>query len=355
MIKIDNTEFNLEDLLLGKGELVGLKDLVKRNFREIWESYLPNNGNVAGISYDPRPIIKEMHFSEQSDDIFPFFMAVYNPSRSLRPKEVASSNKGPALEKETDKDKHSCGLCKNLIEPKIIIFPQNEGLSQVKSKHMLELEGYNITPNGFPILKYHSLIISKKIREQDDIREKDIVSAMEYSMVMNQFVFYNPTQTGGTINHMHMHCFEYLIAENTKTPFHQLTEKYRNKIRKEECKGNIIESFSIKEYPGENICFVGKNAPRNAIECIKELTHRDGKYNLLIDKEIISVVTRSRTPCCTTGTKYAGLELHGVTVFEDIKDEKGNIITKANDNFDRADYYLLNKALRSCTVQNIKR
>jgi hypothetical protein len=66
----------------------------------------------------------------------------------------------------------------------------------------------------------------------------------------------------------------------------------------------------IEKYPGFNQCFIGKNAPENAIKFIQEL--RGKPYNAIIDCDTVFISPRSySSKTRQTGTLMAGLEMSG--------------------------------------------
>ena len=277
--------FKLGDLLNNPDMHLGVQQALRQELQEWWESHLPKKSSFSdtGIRYVPKINVQKV---ENPEEGFPYFLAITNTNRENRPKS-----------KPMDLEGH-CVIC----------------ASDSPERKYMETEGYMIIPNVFPIVPYHSLIVTKRAIDQNDLHSDDLEKAMEFSFVFDQFLIYNQRETGGTVNHLHLQSFPYAL-EGHQIPLHGLLETYRS--------GN---EFMIETYPAEHRCFVAD--PDSALAYARQF---NTPLNMIVDKDVIMVVPRSEAiNQSITHSLWAGLELCGGIVIGHIR-EGDEIIHRAED------------------------
>lgn len=308
-----NLNVKLEDLITANSYFTGLKNDLKNQFTDIWMSLIPKEGNQGPtIAYDPTSV--NVKKCGQNNSEMPYYLVISNPARESRPKGAASS------EYKMGRTSPQSLLDKNVIRRGLIMFDDL-------------FEKYDVTPNGYPISLFHSLIISKDPKKQDDLTEEDIATGMAHSFLFDQFVIYNHSKAGGTIeDHFHLQGFPYEIIPNDKKTIPPLI-----KLINESRKYNKNE-FSLMRYPAENKCFRGVNAPKKAMEYISA-NLIDKPCNIIMDKDTAVVIPRNYSEkLIETATQFAGLEMSGGIVTTEQ-------LSKAMT------YAMCDLLLRKCTIQ----
>ena len=295
MVKI---EFGLEDLLQDPNRNLDVQQILRTRFRTWWEQQLPPTGQKyqqEKIAYNPEIAVELVPNTRGG---LPYVLAITNPNRAKRP--------NGKEKKDEDANSH-CAICLNNVEKGLMLFTE-------------ELGDYILTPNLFPIAPHHSLLLSERHIDQDNLTQRDLEMSMEFSFVFDQFLIYNQKNSGATIDHLHLQTLPYCFNGKV-TPLHYLFNKYR---------GTVDDTFVLDEYPGQHRCFAA-NA-QAAIDYIHEVVKQKHSYNVVVDKEMIAVIPRSESIAIDlTASKWAGLEMCGGIVLGDIKHKNGRVKTDASD------------------------
>jgi hypothetical protein len=290
-----------------------LEQLLKNN----WDAYLETlEGTDIAIAYKGDGAVRNVMGSKASFDV------IYNPLRDQRRGGSASGSNVPPMPSRPE----DCNLCTNVL-----------------SKHaVLEKRGdYVVAPNGWPINRYHTLLIldekCPKSARQGELYAFDLGQAMNFSKDTGQLVIYNTFGAAATQWHQHFQGFSY------DSPINRL------KTIPMSVDGLI---HTMPDYPGMNFVFYGDKLGQ-ATELINRVRNLPSEYTytLLFNENKLTVIPRRKAgeaPDCTQ-KKIGGFECSMVYVVGNRYDED-KVIESGQEVFFRLGYNDLSKALKNATV-----
>lgn len=309
-IEIYGEEKNLDSLL---EKFAGLWEVAEENrvrYRKLWKAFLPRPRNGAPepsnaawcMAYNPLVTVrKSFAFSYTKKvlpDACPYFIIILNAARDERPRQkmAPGRNHAPA----------SDPLQRNILDRRMII---------------AEFDHFYLTPNGFPYHNYASLLVAKdQKRRQEYPTPKEIEAWMRFSILTEQYVFFNSPHAGASIpGRLHAQVVDPdgIRYENQKVLYPVLNPGImrRTHIRDgiDVLRGYGIEVLSLK----------GRDAPHYAsLACQKLRDEHNCWYNFMVNGEEVMVVGRNaekETSHCI-GKKCGAYEMSGVILVGNIEE-----------------------------------
>lgn len=206
--------------------------------------------------------------------------------------------------------------------------------------------------NVYPIDFGSSLVIHEQCpgRKQNDIQQEDLENMTQLSCDTGFRIFHNSVPyiqtvpnmgegkfvigTAASINHLH---YQAVLGKFPIENFGKWISKYP-------------DTFTMKDYPGANAVFCGKDATKKAYELINELNENLIAHTIFIaDNEIYVFPRKKETPSLTL-KKAGGYEIAGNLVITDVRAD-GKLIRNGRQLFEDITYEQVNDALKEVLYQ----
>ena len=344
-IQIEGMEKNLGAIL---DNFVGNWELKVRNrevYRAKWREFLPREvqnekRKTFEMQYDPwsmafipritlrKTLIKSLPSGKAGMEKtvnWPYFIVVLNSARDTRPQKT--SKPGEDL------------IQRNLIDRGMVIS---------------EIDGFYLTPNGFPYHNYASLLVSKEKRPQGQVTPKDIETWIKFSFLTDQYVFFNSWEAGASRRErFHAQVVDPEVLRFEGKPL-EYPIRNENLVKRTQVKNGI---YQLEDYPVEALIFDDKDSIHQVARLVSKLEGFGIPYNILVREKEVYVIGRNRTREVSDciGKKVGGYECSGVILVGNIEErvlEKAGLdkIVRGNEVFNEISYETICSNINAASI-----
>lgn len=209
-----------------------------------------------------------------------------------------------------------------------------------------------LTINGYPYYINASLLISKEQRPQERVREEDLESWIKFSILTNQYVFFNSVNAGASRPerfHAQVVNPKYL-DENIIFP---ITDE--DIVKNKEIQPGISEVLNYSVYA---LRFAHKLAPEKISNIVRTLESRGRAYNILITPTDVYLTGRDQKFEKFRGTtlkigqhEIAGIPILGKTLDENLENTELEKNIGGENLFNKIDFRYIHECLDLCTLK----